>query len=886
MAILDNEATNARRRALRFLFGNDELDSSGPLVRNAFPAYRVFLFGFEITEDVTSITVQNHVGQQPNSCTITLLNERDKYVLTTEDIFFLTNIDPSLVVTPTRDLSILPFFREGVVDTQQRDASDQPLTFGDPNSPVTDDFRLANPLSVKNNVFFLKQQHKKIPVQNVDETGNPRGGVELRGRWPFADGVPIFHPNDPLRVFVRDLFNPDIWYYGFSGFVTDISDSVTKDNQKMLSISAEDPTKLLRYARAITNPGVRDAALVTTEQDIQSRTANTSLLANKTLVEIMNIMVFGTQGQTPPEPQTETAARVLTMSEDDLQLLAINSGLVTDIERVSLDPDATTLAQIKEELTPSERQALSDFVARERESARIRAEYEDQLNSKFFEIDHINRFGGRVVQRFGLTGVGAFKPASRSAVESMTSLPVDVDAVLVSAAQELTDQAFEAAGGDEARARIILEQQVGADTATALINNRRAGALSEQQLQSLRSSFNRSADVDSPDEGAHVYTFGDDPILQVAHGAVKIDLQTWNNIISWQVRMSDLRRDTGLLSKDTDDATFFRESVSSGRNIIAGSTEDVITIIGEDPVNFPVDGGRLYMLLPGGAGIVGQEVVSESLVQSWNVKSGDFQNRLSLIYDALSRIEFVFYCTPKGDLVVEFPLYDFDPDDFGQYEPRYIAELDDTYSSDSTFSDAQVRTIAIVQATPFNYAPEGQRAAEAIDAVVVKMPALFPTYGTRQEVANMKGLIRTYQAAQLYGQILLNRINADAHSVNLPIISRFDAGLNRPYLWKVRNHLGSTMSVVHNLQWNGSWRTTLGLNHMRGWTGQMEGRPSDSTSRGSGLKMVYVPIGGQNSRPINYKVLFARQEEVVTGDINLQDQRQGERSTTVQPEAT
>jgi hypothetical protein len=263
------------------------------------------------------------------------------------------------------------------------------------------------------------------------------------------------------------------------------------------------------------------------------------------------------------------------------------------------------------------------------------------------------------------------------------------------------------------------------------------------------------------------------------------------------------------------------------------------------------------MLLPIGAGTVANEVVATKLIETYGARAGEMASRLSQIYDALERIEFVFYCTPKGDLIVEFPLYDFDPLDFKEFCPNYIAELEEIFSSSSPFSDAAVRTMVTVDVSLSNM-PDAID-ARAFPPIVITRPALFPTYGTRSEPANLRGLVRTQQAAIYFGQLFLNRINADMHSVNLPILPRFELGLNKPLLWKGRNHIGTTMSVVHNIQWNGSWRTTAGLSHLRGWTGQLD----------TNGNMLYVPIAeGGESRGINYKILFSRGDPPATPDLN------------------
>jgi hypothetical protein len=818
------------QEALNFLFGSSLPDGPQPRSRNAFPAYRVFLYGFEVTDDVTSINIKNHVGKQPNSCSVSLLNERDKYLMTTEDVFFITGIDPSLAQIRSRDLGQIPIGEDLASLARTRAAQD--ANRGSPES-VTLDYRLSNSESVKSKIFSIKQAHDKIEYAILDARGFVTGR-ESRSRYPFLDGLPVFHPNDPLRVFVRDVFKPSLWYYGFSGLITDISDDASVNNQKVLNIAAEDPTKLLRHARVFSNPGITTDD-TRTVADVAEFNAFGNVLHDKTLVTIVDFIVFG--GQREPVFETLLIAPA-GISEDDAQRRAIEAGRVDAVD-VTRYTATSTIEQIRATLTQAQRAQLDQYIAtRSQDLKKLQ-----QLQLEAFTIDYLNRFGDRVPRRYGLSGVGAFKPAREvDRVALRRQVEQEIQTIRATALVPSNDGTSITADG---------ERTAEADTARQPTVSEVSRRRTEQARRAL----------ESPYIGAHVYGLSladQDPFPD---GTESVTLPQWEGIISWQVRVTDVQ---DLLNKDVDPASFNAKLEQRLHKAFGEATiEDIITLIGEDPVNFPVDGGRVFMLLPSGAEEIGNDVVGLDLIQSASMKDeSSTQNLLQLLYDALDRIEFKFYCTPKGDLVVEFPLYDFDPDDFGVYEPNYIVELDDQFASSATLSDAAVRTIIAVTASPTRYTQEGRRITSVMrDAAVVKVPALFPIYGQRMERADMKGRLRTTEAAQLYANILLNRLNADAYSAGLPIVPRFNCGLNRPYLWKLRNHIGTSADVTHSMAWNGGWRTSIGVHYMRGWSGQMT----------SDHKMIYVPIAGAASRPINYKVLFGAAPDPVTPDLNTQD---------------
>jgi len=825
----DNRAVD---RALTFMFGSSPPTGPLPKVRHAFPAYRVFLYGFDVTNDVTAVNIKNHVGNQPNTCSITLINERDKYLLTTEDMFFLTGIDPKRVQVRSRDIGVTQIGEEVADLACQR--SDQYAA----SDTTTADYRLSNSASVKSKIFFLKQAHTKITVDNIDAKGNTIGRIR-RSRYPYADGVPIFHPNDPLRIFLRDPFNPTIWYYGFSGLLTDITDDCSVNNQKVLNISSEDPTKLFRYARVYSNPGLIDSNTRTLADQAQY-SAFSNPLANKTLTEIIDFIVFGTQR----EPIFETLLIAPpNITEADAQKRAIEAGFIGQIDTTRYSP-TSSIEEIRETLTDAQRRDLDSYIKRRGED-RTRL---GELQKEAFAIDFVNRFGDRVQRRFGISGIGSFKPAK------------DTDRVELRARVEEEIQTL------RATIQVPPAEATGQDTVVSGQQNRSVMQVAQNRVSDARLA------LESPYVGAHVFGLSINGGDTLPDGLVPVSLQQWEGITSWPVQLSDIHT---LINKDTDEADYrLRTGERLGKSVSEATTEDLITLIGEDPVNFPVDGGRVFMLLPSGAESIGNDVVGLELVQSYNMKS-ESQNFLQLLYEALARIEFVFYATPKGDLIVEFPLYDFDPDDFGVFERNYIVELDDQFATSSTFSDAAVRTIAAVPVAPSRHTQTSNEIMANLSDVVVKLPALFPVYGTRQERGNAKGRIRTEEAARIYANIMLNRVNADAHSVGLPIVPRFACGLNRPYLWKLRNHIGTSADVSHSLAWNGGWRTSVGLRYLRGWTGMMS---FDSNSKTS--KMIYTPLSGHSSRPLNYRVLFGAQPDTTTPDLNEEERHT--REATIQ----
>jgi hypothetical protein len=65
---------------------------SGSSVRVAFPGYRVFIFGYEVTDDVVEVRVNNSGGsaeRTAGTCSFSLVNPQDKYILNYSDMIYI-----------------------------------------------------------------------------------------------------------------------------------------------------------------------------------------------------------------------------------------------------------------------------------------------------------------------------------------------------------------------------------------------------------------------------------------------------------------------------------------------------------------------------------------------------------------------------------------------------------------------------------------------------------------------------------------------------------------------------------------------------------------------------------------------------------------------------
>lgn len=345
------------------------------------------------------------------------------------------------------------------------------------------------------------------------------------------------------------------------------------------------------------------------------------------------------------------------------------------------------------------------------------------------------------------------------------------------------------------------------------------------------------------------------------------NLSRWQSLIDHEVKITDLEE---MAVENFDGRSLFSTVIR-----YADGTPDptsIITIIGENPQIFPVDGGRLLLLVPASFhSSSNREVLLRDIIRNPAMQT-EFSSRLRIIFDTVERIEFVFYESPKGDLICEFPLYDFDPDDWtlndtiphisvegnsiftstnekrGPFGNKYVVKKRDTINFSKQIVDEKVRTQVVGH---FNIAQNYEEIGTSREfqvGAIITLKHLVPLYGLRLEQVDPKGFIVTKEGAHAYCHITLNKMNADARNLGINALPNFGLWLNRPVMFVPRNCIGTITSLGHSIKWGmgGSVDTRVNVNYLRGWDGLLDenGEP------------VYATIGGLPSRPLNYKVLF------------------------------
>lgn len=725
------------------------MSSAPDQFRLAYPAYRVFIFGIEISDDVLDVKLQMHDGSAPNQCTITLNNELDKYIITTSDMMALSNVDPSKFKLPWLqgeefgDMNIQSSLFPSNQPSSQSSIEEIQAFRGVINRNINQD-RKRQILDKKYSVIQEVSSADRTDILNrplESSTYTDYFGSEVR-RYPLADGLSIFHPMDPVRVFMRDPFNPSRWYHMFCGFISDQVDQVTENSAKTVNVVCEDPTKLLRYSRMFINPGIVDAKAVIQDNDFRIQSFYAQAMSGYTLPEVFYTIIFG--------------------------------------------PDMIGAEKFKQQT--------------------VGPQADSSTSTKIRGVGHFS-FENSVICTFGTQPSNPGQSPDGPAPTQLDQLkpPIDIGDSLITW-------------------QLLLDHEV--------------------QPSDL---WTMNVTTSKPPPGT--------PLAKMIEGVTGVASGT---------------------SPSLDGVGGLRKDING--NILI---DDVITYIGEHPEKYLVDGGRLMMLIPNSLGADNRDILTKDIIQAYPLQS-EWSSAGKILYETVDRIQFVMYASPRGDIVVEPPLFDFDPDDFGMqpiksdavqslgnqyppishgeskfpgndrgpYGPKYVILKRDTFNWESAIVDEKVYTIAVTKKAIFQNWESLPYSDLVGDLKVVKLPDLIPLYGTRQAPLTPRGYINTDDGAELYGQITLNRLNADAHTLRVAHTPNIQMWVNRPIYIQGRNVIATTKSISHSLTWGqaGSMETNTEFFAARTWNGQIDesGRP------------VFTSIGGYGSRPLNYAMLFKK----------------------------
>lgn len=203
----------------------------------------------------------------------------------------------------------------------------------------------------------------------------------------------------------------------------------------------------------------------------------------------------------------------------------------------------------------------------------------------------------------------------------------------------------------------------------------------------------------------------------------------------------------------------------------------------------------------------------------------EWESRLSIIEDYLEKLDYQWFVTPIGDIVVEFPTYDFEPDAWGnKYSNAFTFEEHGEVKT-ARFEDdknviTSIRAVGRYCPTGSTFTPEMFNSDPAgLNAVRVTMyfPVLAGRFGMSTEPVSfpfVTDVCRLRQFAIFY----IQRKLAESSELSIDYVYRPLILPNRPIFSKYRNRLSWTSSVnlsVSCRRDHGVPQTSCGLRYVR-----------------------------------------------------------------------
>lgn len=263
-------------------------------------------------------------------------------------------------------------------------------------------------------------------------------------------------------------------------------------------------------------------------------------------------------------------------------------------------------------------------------------------------------------------------------------------------------------------------------------------------------------------------------------------LQDWNTL---------------ALFGDKGDFLTFDECTSIGKSTRTGDIYD--------PAN-----RRVHFLLPRNGTAIA------SLVEQAINRAADtynFKSRAELLNGFLATMDYKAYVSGSGDLMVEFPTYDFIPEDWGAYNQilRFNKHL---LSGSVTYESADIVTaITVTGALSIRAEVNGVIGKQVANnqKVVLYSPQLAARYGATTREISMPFIVDDLNKLAQFGAMEFQKILGNASSMTMGVVFRPFLLPNRPILNEQERKMGLTTSVTNTWNIFDKCDTTFTLEYIR-----------------------------------------------------------------------
>jgi len=264
----------------------------------------------------------------------------------------------------------------------------------------------------------------------------------------------------------------------------------------------------------------------------------------------------------------------------------------------------------------------------------------------------------------------------------------------------------------------------------------------------------------------------------------------------------------------------------------AGSGENAKKV--DDGSLYNVD-GQIHVMIPEYLTYTGEDeeeggiyLKPHTMLQEIGYRD-EYSSRLGIIQDWAETVEFKFYALPNGDVLLEFPQYDFRPEDYGKANDSITKGKEvfkvtnkEIMGWDITEDDGGIDTLFVVGGSLEQYFKKIGDSAQLSGRIGISgKESLTKRFGWRCRNLDAP-LVTSKEGCVLLAEALLNRSFSEAKTMNVDCTARYEVWPGRPYLVEGRRVLGYCTSIEHTIVWGSQLKTKINLSYLRGWNTEKE----------------------------------------------------------------
>lgn len=300
----------------------------------------------------------------------------------------------------------------------------------------------------------------------------------------------------------------------------------------------------------------------------------------------------------------------------------------------------------------------------------------------------------------------------------------------------------------------------------------------------------------------------------------------WFNHFDMKVKNTDLIELTltDIIENFGGEAGFLKLLIGD-RKLEELSQDEVVDIIGSNPDIYAMDMGGLKVLIPSSitSGIADM-AVPVTLVESLGKQNYFYDpslTKLGILKSILEQLEFLFYDTPKGDIIVEFPFFDTVPENFGDFAQDYrIVEEDRLSNISVTFDSMQVTNVFAMNPNLFKTKITNIQTTDIVHPFVEMIDKYIPLIGLRLSRIDLSKTFSDEKSARALLSIHASLNLRDAKGFDVQIVLNPVSYFNRCVYVSSVDKIGWVLRVKHSILQESTFATTLSLSAVRGWTGR------------------------------------------------------------------